>query len=173
MGLLVDPRVDDLGLLGLERSFLLRSQVGDLPVRVVCPRGLAKVAVAPGLELILLSSYVGRSSGILLAQIRGALLAHRMLPLDWLGRLSYSKRFHLFPKQTIMLTLFLLSFRPLPKHVTAECSAQTLRVSESVYLPGLRRLLENFTLHLLEDRVDVLKVWHRQLLDRTYTQPLM
>lgn len=67
VGLLVDPRVDDLGLLGLERSFLLLSQVGDLPVRLVRPRGLAKVAVAPGLELILLSSYVGRSSGVLLA----------------------------------------------------------------------------------------------------------
>lgn len=67
VGLLVDPRVDDLGLLGLERSCLLLSQVGDLPVRLVCPRGLAKVAVAPGLELILLSSYVGRSSGVLLA----------------------------------------------------------------------------------------------------------
>lgn len=108
MGLLVDPRVDDLGLLGLERGCLLLRQVGDVPVRRARLRGLAKVAVAPGLELILLlsSNYVGRSSGVLLAEIRGALLTRRMLPLDWLGRLSYSKRFHLFPKQTTHVNLF-------------------------------------------------------------------
>lgn len=99
VSLLVDPRVDNLGLLRLQRCKLLRCQVRDFRMRLPVLRRLQMSAICSLAIPISSSSNIGWGSGVLLVGLGAFIMRNRSGSLSWLRGLSYSKRFHLFPTQ--------------------------------------------------------------------------
>lgn len=154
MGLLVDPGVDDLGLLGLQVGNLILRQVGDISVLCLLLRIARQTCVFRPFAIILLSSLAGGGGGVLKAGISARIMLHHGLSLSWLGGFSYSKRFHLFPTQ-----------RTVVRSTPTNGEATQTQPSKG----PVAWLLENFGLHLFEHTVDVLEVRHSKLLYRAYT----
>lgn len=106
VSLLVDPGVDNLGLLRLQRCKLLRCQVRDFRLRLpVLRRPQMSAICSQALPISNSNSYsnLGRSSGVLLAGLSAFIVRNRNGSLSWLRGLSYCKRFHLFPTQPLVV----------------------------------------------------------------------
>lgn len=98
VSLFMDPGVDNLCLLRLERGNLFRCQVRDFHLRLpVLRRPQLSAICSEALPISNSNSNLGWSSGVLLASLCAFIMRNRNGSLSWLCRLSYCKRFHLFP----------------------------------------------------------------------------
>jgi hypothetical protein len=101
VGLFVDPRVDDVLRFGLESCDLLLSELDMLIITKVL-LVVAVVTVKPQLGLAPLILPISKARGVAkLGLLVGGVLASSTVGSRFGGLrgLSYSKRFHLFPRQ--------------------------------------------------------------------------